>query len=195
MSAGKVIKNPCFVECKRSSQKRAISKVDAGKVIGNPSVRCSQQQDNMKVGHASNMAKGIKSATEPTVQVADMECKNEYRPTVRVNCNLNCVVNEQKGYKGTYIPPTLQVLISQEFLRGLAEVGFVWNLFGLVHCVVLYVFKFVSHKDGIVFDPGKETTTAQRTNMIKTGARQGSHHMDPQMSSCHQSNWLEWESI
>ena len=113
------------------------------------------------------MARGIKFAAKPTIQVADVQCKNEYRPTVRVDRNHNHVVNEQKGYKGTYIPPPLQVLISQAFLRGLAEVGFVWNLLGLVHCDTLYVFNtmfnIVTQKNGTVFDPGKKTTAAYTT--------------------------------
>ena len=66
------------------------------------------------------MAREIKFAAEPTIQVADAQGRNKYRPTVRIDHNHNCVVNVQKGYKGMYIPPPLQVLILQALMRGLA---------------------------------------------------------------------------
>ena len=80
----------------------------------------------------SDVAEVIKSAIEPTTQFTGTECKTDYRPTVRVDCNLKYVVNEQTGYKRMYILPPLQVLIFQAFLRGLAEVGIIWNLLGRV---------------------------------------------------------------
>ena len=93
----------------------------------------------MNFGCASNTERGIKFAAEPTTRVVDVQYRNEPRPTVSVNSNFKCVVIVQTGYKRMYIPPPLQVPISQAFMRGLAEVGFVWNLLGLVHCIVLNV--------------------------------------------------------
>ena len=62
-----------------------------------------------------------------------------YRPTVRVASFNDCVASMQTGYFRRYLPPPLQVTISQALLRELAEVRFVGNLMGLGHCVKLII--------------------------------------------------------
>ena len=114
----------------------------------------------MKFGCVCNTKRGIKFSAEPTTEVADVQYRNGYRPTVRVIYSLKCVVKKQTGYNKMYIIPPLQVLRAQALLSVLAEVRFVWNFLGLVHCVILYVLNCLTLKDRTAFDPGKETTAA-----------------------------------
>ena len=110
-----------------------FSKTGVREVTKDPSLRQSRQQINVKFGYASTSEKGIKFTAKPTTEVVDMQYRNGYRPTVRVNHSLKCAVKEQTGYKRMYILTPLQVLLAQAFLSGLAEVRIVWNLMGLVH--------------------------------------------------------------
>lgn len=64
-------------------------------------------------------------------------------PTVKVASINDCVPSKQTGYIRRYLPPPLQVSISQALLRGLAEVRFVGNLMGLGHCIKLVVISFL----------------------------------------------------
>ena len=66
----------------------------------------------MKFGCASKLERGIKFAAKPTIEVADVQYRNGYRHTVRVNHGIKCVVKEQTGYKRMYILPPMKVLIA-----------------------------------------------------------------------------------
>ena len=106
-SGGPTNKHHSTYQINLVEQKRAPTKTGIREITKDTSLGQSRQRIKMKFGYASKLERGIKFAAEPTTRIAEVQYRNEPIPTVRVNSNFICIVNEQTGYKRMYIPPPL----------------------------------------------------------------------------------------